>query len=195
MMKRIIQVLVSMTLLYALYTGYSIWTFGEGNQDASADAAVVLGAAQWNGKPSPIFEGRLKQGIELYKEGHVKYLVLTGGKSKDAASSEAVVGKQYAIENGVDEEDILYENRSLVTEENLMNAKDVSEKKEIDTFLLVSDQFHLKRAVAMAENQGMSVKGVPTQYSAYKSFETKVPFFFKEWGYWMGRHVTKLLIL
>ena len=195
MMKRLIKLVLLGMVIYGLYTGYSIWTYGEQPLTSEADAAIVLGAAQWNGEPSPVFEGRLKQGIELYEEGAVEYLILTGGKSEDAASSEAEVGKEYAMEKGIPEEDILYEDRSLVTEENLTNAKEVTEKNEIQSFLLVSDQFHLKRAVAMAENQGMDVKGVPTQYSAYESLETKVPFFLREWGYWLGHPITKLMIL
>ncbi|MYL49105.1 YdcF family protein [Halobacillus litoralis] len=193
-MKRLIQIILLILLAYALYTGYSVWTYGD-EKATDADAAIVLGAAQWNGKPSPVFEGRLKQGIELYKEGRVEYLILTGGKSEQAASSEAEVGKDYAMEHGVKEEDILFEDRSLITEDNLSNAKEVSHEKGIRSFLIVSDQFHLKRAVAMAKHLNMKVEGVPTQYSAYKSMETKVPFFLREWGYWMGQPVTKLIML
>ncbi|SFJ43141.1 Uncharacterized SAM-binding protein YcdF, DUF218 family [Halobacillus dabanensis] len=196
MMKRLIKFALFVMVIYGLYTGYSIWTYGDETPLSNkADAAIILGAAQWNGKPSPVFEGRLKQGIELYEEGVVEYLVLTGGKSEDAVSSEAEVGREYAIEKGIPKEDILYEDLSVVTEENLSNAKEVTKKNSIHSYLLVSDQFHLKRAVAMAENLGMNVKGVPTQYSAYKSLETKVPFFLKEWGYWLGHPITKLMIL
>ncbi|WP_406944664.1 YdcF family protein [Halobacillus sp. SY10] len=193
-MKRFIQIILFLMLGYALYTGYSVWTYGD-EKASEADAAIVLGAAQWNGKPSPVFEGRLKQGIELYKEEQVEYLILTGGKSEQAASSEAEVGKDYAMDHGVKEEDILFEDRSLITEDNLSNAKEVSHEKGIRSFLIVSDQFHLKRAVAMAEKLDMEVEGVPTEYSAYKSMETKVPFFLREWGYWMGQPVTKLIML
>ncbi|SDO21690.1 YdcF family protein [Halobacillus aidingensis] len=194
-MKRFIQIILFLMLGYALYTGYSVWTYGDEKASSEADAAIVLGAAQWNGKPSPVFEGRLKQGIELYKEEQVEYLILTGGKSEQAASSEAEVGKDYAMDHGVKEEDILFEDRSLITEDNLSNAKEVSHEKGIRSFLIVSDQFHLKRAVAMAEKLDMEVEGVPTEYSAYKSMETKVPFFLREWGYWMGQPVTKLIML
>ncbi|MGP4061337.1 YdcF family protein [Halobacillus sp. H74] len=194
-MKRLVKIVFLICLFYGLYTGYTVWTFGEEEEIPEADAAIVLGAAQWDGKPSPVFEGRLKQGIELYEEGKVEYLVLTGGTSENAASSEAEVGKDYAIAHGVAKEDILYEDRSLMTEDNLKNAKKVSGEKSIDTFLLISDQFHLKRAVIMAENQGMDVKGVPTQYSAYESLETKLPFFLREWAYLMVQQVTKLLIV
>ncbi|MYL38424.1 YdcF family protein [Halobacillus litoralis] len=194
-MKKFIGIGMVITLLYSVYTAYSVWTFGEGSQPPEADAAIVLGAAQWNGKPSPVFEGRLKQGIELYEEGHVDYLIFTGGKSEQAASSEAEVGRNYALEKGVPEEDILYEDSSLMTEDNIINAKEVTEEKNLETFLIVSDQFHLKRAVAMAESHGMSAKGVPTQYSAYQSLDTKLPFFLREWGFWMGHQLTNLLIV
>lgn len=193
-MKRIIKFVLLICFVYALYIGYTVWNYGEHHQELEADAAIVLGAAQWNGKPSPVFEGRLKQAIELYKDDKVEYLVFTGGKSENAKSSEAEVGKSYALEKGVPEKDILYEDRSLITEENLINAKRVTNEKGIHSFLLVSDQFHLKRAVEMAKNQGMKVKGVPTQYSAYQSLETKVPFFLREWAYSMGQPVTTLLI-
>ncbi|ELK47994.1 UNVERIFIED_CONTAM: YdcF family protein [Halobacillus marinus] len=194
-MKRVAKFVCLIVFIYSIYTAYSVWTYGEEEPVQKADAAIVLGAAQWNGKPSPVFEGRLKQGIELYKDGKVDYLVLTGGRSENAASSEGETGKAYAMEHGVPEEHILYEDRSMVTEENLTNAKEVAEQKGIHTYILVSDQFHLKRAVGMAKNQGMNVRGVPTKYSAYETLETKVPFFLKEWGYSMGQQVTKILIV
>ncbi|WP_226580428.1 YdcF family protein [Halobacillus litoralis] len=194
-MKKFIKILLLICLIYGIYSGYTVWTFGEEQEIPKADAAIVLGAAQWNGKPSPVFEGRLKQGIELYKDGVVDYLIFTGGMSENAVSSEAEVGRIYAIEKGVPKEDIFYEDRSQVTEENLINAKEVTTQQGIDSYLIVSDRFHLKRAVAMAENQGMNVQGVPTKYSAYQSLETKLPFFFKEWAYCMGHHAAKLMIL
>ncbi|KHE72433.1 YdcF family protein [Halobacillus sp. BBL2006] len=192
-MKRILQFVLIIAVVYALFTGYSLWTYGEEENIPEADAAIILGAAQWNGKPSPVFEGRLKQGIELYKEDKVDYLVFTGGMSKNAASSEAEVGKRYALERGIPKEDILLEDQSLVTEDNLVNAQEVAKDQGIDSYLLVSDQFHLKRAVGVAKSKGMNdVTGVPTKYSAYETLETKLPFFFREWAYLMAHQLTKL---
>ncbi|MGI8315575.1 YdcF family protein [Halobacillus mangrovi] len=191
-MKRILRFVLIIALAYGLYTGYSLWTYGEQDDIPKADAAIVLGAAQWNGKPSPVFKGRLKQGIELYKQGKVDYLVFTGGVSKNAASSEAEVGKTYALDQGVPKEDILIEDKSLVTEDNLVNAQEVAKGQGIDSYLLVSDQFHLKRAVGVAQSKGMDVTGVPTKYSAYETLETKLPFFLREWAYLMGYQLTRL---
>ncbi|MCP3028179.1 YdcF family protein [Halobacillus sp. A5] len=185
-MKKIIQLLIIILLIYVGYTGYSIWTYGQGNTEANADAAMVLGAAQWNGKPSPVFEGRLKQGIELYKEGQVDYLIVTGGASEGSVTSEGEAGRDYAIEWGIPKKDIIVEDKSMVTEENLSNAETLIEKEKITSILLVSDTFHLKRAVNLAEDKGMNAIGVPTKYSAYQSWETKIPFFMQEWLYYIA---------
>ncbi|WP_079478247.1 YdcF family protein [Halobacillus salinus] len=189
-MKSLVRLIILVGFVYAFYTGYSIWTYGNGEAVPEADAAIVLGAAQWNGHPSPVFEGRLKQGIELYKEDMVDYLVFTGGASENAVSSEANVGMKYAMDNGVPKDDILIEDKSLVTRDNVINAKEIADDRGIESYLLVSDQFHLKRAVYLARSQGMSVEGVPTDYSAYESLETKIPFFLREWAVLMGQQVT-----
>ncbi|MCA0971663.1 YdcF family protein [Halobacillus litoralis] len=192
-MKSMIRLLLLIGLAYICFTGISIWTYGTGDEEPTADAAIVLGAAQWNGKPSPVFEGRLKQGIELYQNDQVDYLVFTGGASENAVSSEAQVGMNYAVANGVSRDDILLEEKSLFTKSNVINAKEVADNKGIDSYLLVSDQLHLKRAVYLAESQGMEVQGVPTKYSAYQSLETKFPFFLREWGVLMGQQVSDLI--
>ncbi|MBA2175642.1 YdcF family protein [Halobacillus locisalis] len=189
-MKLLIRMILLVGVAYALITGYNLWTYGNNLDIPKADAAIVLGAAQWNGQPSPVFEGRLKQGIELYNDDKVDYLVFTGGTSENAVSSEAEVGMNYAMANGVPREDILVENQSLVTRDNVINAKQVATDEGIDSYLLVSDQYHLKRAVELAKSQGMDVTGVPTKYSAYETMETKLPFFLREWVYLMGQEVT-----
>ncbi|SDJ61687.1 YdcF family protein [Salimicrobium halophilum] len=187
-MKRFIQFIFVISVLFAALSAYQVWTYGVEGEE-KADAAIVLGAAQWNGSPSPVFHGRIKEAIDLYQKGHVEYLIFTGGKSGEAAFSEAEVGKQTAIEAGVPEENILVEETSLVTKENLQEAKKLSDEHSINTYYLVSDQYHLKRAVTMAEDIGMNAEGVATDYSAYETMETKFPFFFKEWVYYMGYEV------
>lgn len=175
-------------VLFAFVSAYQVWTYGVDGGE-KADAAIVLGAAQWNGSPSPVFHGRIKEAIDLYEKGYVEYLIFTGGKNGDAAFSEAEVGKNTAMEAGVPEENILVEENSLMTEENLEEAKKIAKKKSFQNYFLVSDQYHLKRAVEMAEDIGIKAEGVPTQYSAYKTMETKAPFFLKEWVHYMGYEV------
>ncbi|KGX92889.1 multidrug MFS transporter [Pontibacillus halophilus JSM 076056 = DSM 19796] len=186
MFKKIFRLIVLLVVLYVGYTGYSIWTFEGEHPPEDTEAAVVLGAAAYYNKPSPVFEERIKQGIKLYEEGNVDKLIFTGGKGKGAEYAESEVAKMYAINNGVPEEDILIENTSGVTQENLENAYQIGQEQEIDTYTLVSDPLHMKRAILMAKQIGMEVKASPTETSAYQSLETKLPFFFKEWAYYMG---------
>lgn len=191
-MRSLMKFVILAVIAYIAYSGYSVWTYGDNVTIPKADAAIVLGAAQWNGQPSPVLEGRLKQGIELYKEDKVNYLVLTGGKSKNATVSEAEAGRNYAVKKGIPKRDILYENKSSITKGNLLNAKKVSKPKGIDSYLLVSDQYHLKRATSVAESHGMEVTAVPTKYSAYQTMETKLPFFLREWAYLLVQNVRGL---
>ncbi|WP_347862433.1 YdcF family protein [Salimicrobium sp. PL1-032A] len=188
-MKKLIKFLFVISVLFAALSAYQVWTYGVEEKEET-DAAIVLGAAQWNGDPSPVFLGRIKEAIDLYQEGYVEYLIFTGGKSEEAAYSEAEVGKQTAMEAGVPEENILVEETSLVTKENLQEAKKLASEYSFATYYLVSDQYHLKRAVAMAQDIGMNAKGVATSYSAYETMETKFPFFFKEWVHYMGYEVS-----
>ncbi|WP_173915677.1 YdcF family protein [Halobacillus sp. Marseille-Q1614] len=191
-MKFVIRLAVIVILFYTIFTGYSIWTYGESGREDEADAAVVLGAAQWNGSPSPVFEGRLKQGIELYKNGQVDVLIMTGGAGHGSSLSEAEVGKQFAIKQGVPSDDIIVEDKSLETKENISNSVELIKIDNIESLLIVSDSFHLKRAVSIARNLGISAEGASTKYSAYQSLETKLPFFFEEWAYYMGYEVSRL---
>lgn len=187
-MKRIIQLLIMIAVVFAAVSAWQVWTYGvEGEK--KVDAAIVLGAAQWGGKPSPVFEGRIREAVDLYEEGQVDYLIFTGGKSEKAEFSEAEVGKGRAMEAGVPEEDILLEESSLETKENLSESKKILKEKSITSFYLVSDRFHLKRATAMAKDMGIDAEGVPTEYSAYQSLETKLPFFFEEWLHYMWYEV------
>ncbi|WP_082233426.1 YdcF family protein [Halobacillus massiliensis] len=191
-MKIIIRLALFGLLFYVIFTGYSIWTYGEEGRTEEADAAVVLGAAQWNGSPSPVFEGRLKQAVELYENGQVDKIIMTGGAGKGSSLSEAEVGKNFAVEQGVPPERILVEDQSLQTKDNIRNTRKLIQSHNIQSILIVSDSFHLKRAVSIARENGISAEGVSTKYSAYQSIEKKLPFFFGEWAYYMGYQVKNL---
>jgi vancomycin permeability regulator SanA len=186
MFKKLMGIIMLSFLVYVGYTAYSMWTYEDHASAKHADAAIVLGAAQWYGKPSPVFEGRLQHAIELYKQDKVDYLIITGGKGKDSRWSEGEVGRNYAVDHGVAEEDVLVESTSQITEQNLENAKEVAEEKGLNEFFIVSDPFHAKRGTMMADNLGMKADGNPTPYTQYKTLDTKVPFFFRELAFYIG---------
>src|SRR4051812_7855224 len=95
---------------------------GQRDEARKASAAIVLGAAQWNGDPSPVLRARLDHALDLYRRGAVSRIILTGGVGPGDALSEAAAGKQYLIEQRLPAEALLLDERSTTTWENLENA-------------------------------------------------------------------------
>jgi len=187
-MYKSLKIIVIGIVGFFLYTGLSVYFFSLENTEVKSDAAIVLGAAAWNGKPSPVLQERVNHAIDLYKNGTVEYLIFTGGTATGEVKSEARASMEYAIEQGVDPDYIIIEEKSMVTRENLQYAIEAVEEQnyDFDTYTLVSDPLHMKRAVLLAEELNLTVYSSPTQTSAYQTFQTKWPFFVREWFTYTG---------
>ncbi|WP_091273540.1 YdcF family protein [Alteribacillus persepolensis] len=168
------------------YAAYSIWSFSMDNQLVRCDAAIVLGAAAKGNEPSPVFRERINHSIRLYEAGYVDKIIFTGGKSDGSTYAEAEAARKYAVERNVHSDDIYIETQSTITEENLEYADDIASEHNLDTFLIVSDPLHMKRAITMADHMGMTAYSSPTQSSAYETLQTKIPFFFRELFFYIG---------
>lgn len=168
------------------FAAYDIWTYAETTELVKADAAIVLGTAVWGDEPSPVLRERINHSIWLYERDYVEMIIFTGGKTNGSQLAEAVVSKNYAIAQGIPEEDILIEDRSLVTIENFRYVSEIAELHELSSFLVVSDPLHMKRALQMAEDTGFDAYTSPTTSSEYNSLATIVPFFFREIGAYVG---------
>jgi uncharacterized SAM-binding protein YcdF (DUF218 family) len=155
---------ISAALLVGLICGLII-VQGQRDEARDSGAAVVLGAAQWNGDPSPVLQARLDHALDLYHRGIVKRIILTGGVGVGDRLSEAAVGKQYLLDRQVSSEVLLLDERSTTTWENLQNAADLARANGIDTVVLVSDPFHMLRSLKMARDLGLSAYGSPTRSS------------------------------
>lgn len=191
-MVKFMKMLFIVVFCFLLHTGLSVYTFSLENDEDKSDAAIVLGAAAWNGKPSPVLKERINHAIELYEEGKVEYIIFTGGTAEGEVKSEALTSKEYAVEQGVDEDHIIIEEKSMVTKENIEYALEAVEQQgyDFDSYILVSDPLHMKRSVYLAEQHHITVHSSPTQTSAFQSMETKLPFFMKEWVYYTGYILT-----
>ncbi|UGB28758.1 YdcF family protein [Metabacillus sp. B2-18] len=168
------------------YSTYSIWSFSQKDQLVQSDAAIVLGAAVWGDQPSPVLRERINHSIWLYKNGYVKKVIFTGGKGNEDDYTESEVARDYAMDNGVDEEDILIETKSKITEENLINAFEIATMNNLKTFTIVSDPLHMKRAIMIANDIGMVAYSSPTTTTMYKSFKSKTPFLIREIFFYIG---------
>ena len=148
-----------------LYATYRINTQGERDERRPADAIVVLGAAQFNGRPGGVFAARLEHAVELWKAGLAPYLVVTGGKLPDDLTTEAATARQWAIDHGVPAEAILGEDRGRTTLESIEAVADLFEEQGLRSGLFVSDETHMLRVLRMASDQGIEAWGSPTRSS------------------------------
>lgn len=178
--------IVVIFISFIIYSAHSIWSFSLENQLLKTDAAVVLGAAVWGDEPSPVLRERINHAIWLYENNYVDKIIFTGGKGEEDTYAESEVARAYAMKNKVNAEDIFIETQSSITEENLTYAYEIANEQNLNTFTIVSDPLHAKRASVMAENIGMEVYSSPTQSSVYKTWSSKLPFFFRELFFYVG---------
>lgn len=160
---------------------------------ASADAALVLGAAAWGDKPSPVFRERIRHAVTLYKTGRVHWIVFTGGTPVPGYPSEAEVGREYALKAGVPMTAMLAETESRTTWANLQNARRLAEPFGIHSYLLVSDPWHMRRAVLMARDLGLVASPSPTRSTRFRALSTRISFLARETWLYVGYRIFRTL--
>ena len=163
-----------------------IYSFGNTRSDASADAAIVLGAAVWSTGVSPVFRERINHGIDLYRTGKVRKLIFTGGQGNPGEPTESSAARDYALQNGVPAQDILIEEKSHTTYENIRYAKQVADAHNIKRVLIVSDPLHMKRAVLMAQDVGLIAEPSPTPTTRYQGLKSQFGLLVHETYYYIG---------
>jgi uncharacterized SAM-binding protein YcdF (DUF218 family) len=178
-------------VIYTLYVSVSIYSYSNINDIRKADAAIVLGAAAWGDKPSPVFEERINYGIWLYMNGYVDKIIFTGGKGENTIS-ESAVAKHYTMEHSVPEDDILIEEESTITQENIMYASKIAKENNISSVLLVSDPLHMKRAMLMCKDYDLTAYSSPTPTTMYKTAKNKIIFLSREVFFYIGYQIYRL---
>lgn len=194
MRKRIVSKKIrTLVLCFAAATvGLICWfsseilIFSMKDEARPVDAILVLGTAVWGDQPSPVLRERLNHAIKLYELGYAESIIFTGGRGSVDELAESEVSRSYAIEKGVQPEHILIEDQSQITEENFKYALAAAEPYALESFIIVSDPLHMKRALMMAGELEMTAYSSPTTTSAYSSLRTQLPFFFRELFYYTG---------
>jgi uncharacterized SAM-binding protein YcdF (DUF218 family) len=156
-----------------------------------AHAIVVLGAAQYDGKPSPVLRARVDHAIQLWRQGLAPVLVMTGGRGSGDTTTEAAVERRYAISKGVPAAAILVETESRSTSQTLRNVAGMMTKDRREV-ILVSDPFHMFRLAILARRFGLRPRTSPTRtspisanrgqfwrYTLHESWKAPVAFFFE----------------
>jgi len=136
-------------------TAFRVWYVARADDRRPVDAVVVLGAAQYDGDPSPVFKARLDHAAYLYEEGFSDRVIVTGGKAVGDRFSEAEAGNNYLVEvHGVDADAVLQEAEGLTTLESMNAVQEIADENDIDTLLLVSDPMHSERIKRIAHDLG-----------------------------------------
>lgn len=179
-------VLLILAVVYTVANAVSIWIFSNEDQKIKSDVAIILGASTYNGEVSPVYKERINHGIDLYNEGYVDKLIVTGGMGAGNDISDAESVKNYAVICGIPENDILVENESSITQENLENSKAIMDENDLKTAIIVSDPLHMRRAMLLAKDAGITAYSSPTETTKYVSLKTKIPFLAREVFFYTG---------
>jgi len=191
--SKIFLLIVVFVVIVAGLLASRIYTYGNTRSDASADAAIVLGAAVWSSGVSPVFRERINHGIDLYRTGKVRKLIFTGGQGNAGEPTESSAARDYAIQSGVPAQDILIEEKSHTTYENILYAKQVADSEHIKRVLIVSDPLHMKRAVLMAQDVGLIAEPSPTPSTRYQGLKSRFGLLAHETYYYIGYLIRRSL--
>lgn len=154
--------LVALGVLYVAVTFVQVWRMSQVDEARPVDAIVVLGAAQYDGRPSPVFEARLDHAQELYEGGFASVIVTTGSSQVGDRFTEGFAGYDYLRGLGVPDEDILVVVDGSNTWEQMTATAAVLGVRDMDSVLLVSDGYHTYRAELMADDVGLEAYSSPT---------------------------------
>jgi len=147
------------------YAAYRIWEQGMRDEQRPADAIVVMGAAQYDGRPSPVFAARLDHAIDLFHAGVARWLIVTGGKQEGDRTTEAASARVYAVAKGVPYDAILAEDQSRTTLQSIRGVASLMRTEDLGTAVFVSDPTHMLRVLRMASDEGIEAYGSPTRTS------------------------------
>ena len=157
----------SLIAVLAAWMGSAISVVVWGARDGAraSDAIVVLGAAQYVGRPSPVLRARLDHALDLWQRGMAPRLIFTGGMGVGDTTSEAAVSRLYAIRHGVPDTAILMENEGRTTRESLAAVSVIMHARQLRTAILVSDPFHMLRLRILSTQYGVDAYTSPTKTS------------------------------
>jgi len=163
--RRLLTIAVLAVFCVWLISGMAVLFWSSHDQARPADAIVVLGAAQYAGKPSPVLRARLDHALDLWNRHLASLLIFTGGIGPRDTTNGAAVGRNYAKKRGVPDSAILVENEGRTTSESMRAVAGMLEVRGLQSALLVSDPFHMLRLRILARRFGFTPYTSPTQTS------------------------------
>jgi len=163
LLRKAFLTLVLALFAYLVYVSVRIGNQSTRDEARPADAILVLGAAEYRGRPSPVLKARLDHALSLYRRKMAPSLITTGGAGGDPDYTEGGVGRSYLIEHNVPSEAIVVEPEGETTAHSTAAAGEIMQRMGLKSCILVSDGYHIYRAKKMLEFRGITVYGSPRQ--------------------------------
>jgi uncharacterized SAM-binding protein YcdF (DUF218 family) len=164
-MKRAVWIgsalLVTALLVYISYVSMRIERQSTRDEAQPADVILVLGAAEYRGRPSPVLRARLDHALELYNRQLAPLIMTTGGAGGDPVYTEGGVGRSYLMSRGVPSESIIVETEGESTLESTALAGEIMRRMGLQSAIVVSDGYHIYRVKKMLQFRGLKVYGSP----------------------------------
>ena len=148
-------------LVYIGYVSMRIEQQSTRDEARPADVILVLGAAEYRGRPSPVLRARLDHALELYRRKMAPRIMTTGGAGGDPVFTEGTVGRSYLTTQGVPSEAIIVENEGESTVHSIALAGEILHRMSLHSVIVVSDGYHIYRVKKMLQFRGLNVYGSP----------------------------------
>lgn len=164
-MKRTVGTLI--VLLPVLLLGYLLYLSEQIREQSTideaqgADVIIVLGAAEYRGRPSPVLQARLDHALSLYRRGLARYVLTTGGAGGDPVYTEGGVGRAYLVRHGIPSEATLVEPAGATTAQSLDAAVEIMRRENLHSCIVVSDGYHIYRVKRLLQERNVQVYGSP----------------------------------
>lgn len=162
----LLTLLVTLLLASGLLAGslvVAIYMAARSDQQRIVDAIVVMGAAQFDGRPSDVLRARLDTTLAVWEDGVAPVIIVTGGKMPGDRFTESESSRDYLVDHGVPEEAILLESEGRTTESSIERMGLIARDHGIKRVLIVSDGFHLFRSKLIAKRNGLDAFGIPVK--------------------------------
>ena len=162
---RLVALVLAAVLLFLGVTFVQVWRASRRDGARQADAIVVFGAAQYNGRPSAVLRARLDHAVDLYERDLASFVVVTGGRQPGDSQTEAGASAAYLEGKGVPESAVLWEPYGRNSWQQLASAAGILKRRGLEKVVLVTDPFHAERVHEMAEELGLDATVSPTRTS------------------------------
>lgn len=161
--RRVITVVLAVAMLWVVSVPFRVWWDARGEDHRASDAIIVLGAAQYNGRPSPVLEARLRKARELWRADVAPVIVTVGGGARGDATTEAAAGREWLAANDVASEAVVAVAVGDNTQTSLDAVWEVFDERGWESAVLVTDPWHTFRAKAMARSVGIDAVSAPAR--------------------------------